>query len=65
MTQLETDRLILRRWKQEDMPVFAALNADSRVMKYMPGTLTREESNGLANRIGNHFETHGYGLCAA
>jgi ribosomal-protein-alanine N-acetyltransferase len=43
---------------------FAALNADPRVMEFLPGTLDRAESDSLAARIGDHFERHGFGLWA-
>lgn len=31
-----TPRLVLREWYDEDFGVFAAVNADYRVMKYFP-----------------------------
>ena len=61
---LETDRLILRRWKMSDREPFAEMNADTRVMEFFPGLLTREESDELIDRIENHFENHGFGLFA-
>ena len=62
---LETDRLILRRWKPSDLPAFAEMNADPRVMEFFPGTLTREESDAFVERVESHFENHGFGLFAA
>ena len=62
--RLETDRLILRDWRDEDRAPFAALNADPEVMRYFPAVLSREQSDGLVNRIGEHFSEHGLGLCA-
>lgn len=62
---LETERLVLRAWREEDREPFAALNADPRVMEYMPGCLSRQESDALANRIAAHFQQHGFGLFAA
>jgi RimJ/RimL family protein N-acetyltransferase len=43
MAELETPRLLLRRWRDEDHEPFAALNADPIVMEHFPGPLTREE----------------------
>jgi RimJ/RimL family protein N-acetyltransferase len=60
-----TSRLILRRWQAADREPFAILNADPRVMEFMPGTLSREESDGVAERIEAHFKNHGFGLSAA
>ena len=62
---LNTDRLLLRRWKTSDRAPFAEMNADPRVMEYFPGTLTRQESDAFVDRIEAHFENHGFGLFAA
>jgi hypothetical protein len=32
---LTTTRLRLRLWRDEDLPIFASLNSDPRVMQYM------------------------------
>jgi len=61
---LTTERLVLRRWRTGDRQPFAALNADARVMEYFPRVLSQEESDALANRIGEHFDRHGFGLWA-
>lgn len=61
---LETDRLILRRWRDSDRVPFAALNADPRVMEFFPSVLSAEETDRLADRIEEHFELHGFGMCA-
>jgi 3-dehydroquinate dehydratase/shikimate dehydrogenase len=37
---LATRRLILRRWREEDLEPFARLNADERVCEFLAGTLT-------------------------
>jgi RimJ/RimL family protein N-acetyltransferase len=62
--ELRTDRLLLRRWRSDDRVPFAALNADPRVMEHFPATLSRQESDGRAERIEAHFEKHGFGLWA-
>jgi RimJ/RimL family protein N-acetyltransferase len=43
--ELETPRLRLRQWRQSDREPFAALNADPVVMRYFPGTQSRELSD--------------------
>jgi RimJ/RimL family protein N-acetyltransferase len=65
MATLITERLILRRWRDSDREPFARINADPRVMEFMPAILTREESDRLAERIEHHFVEHGFGLYAA
>jgi RimJ/RimL family protein N-acetyltransferase len=61
---LRTRRLVLRPWRDDDLPAFAALNADPRVMANLPSRLSREESDALAERIRRDFEARGYGLWA-
>jgi RimJ/RimL family protein N-acetyltransferase len=61
---LRTDRLRLRRWRLEDREPFAAMNADPRVMEFLPALLTREESDAMMARIEARFEKSGYGLWA-
>ncbi|SDU41878.1 GNAT family N-acetyltransferase [Stappia sp. ES.058] len=56
---LETDRLILRPWREADRAPFAALNADPCVMRYFPATLSREESDALILRAMEKAETDG------
>lgn len=61
---LETERLILRRWRAADRPAFAALNADPAVMRHFPRRLTREDSDALMGRFQDHFSEFGYGFGA-
>jgi RimJ/RimL family protein N-acetyltransferase len=49
--EIETARLLLRRWGDEDRAPFAALNADPVVMEHMPSVLTRAESDAMYERI--------------
>lgn len=62
--ELETPRLRLRTWRDEDLEPLAALCADAEVMRYFPQPLDRDESAALLARIREHFATHGFGLWA-
>jgi len=62
---LETERLLLRPWRTSDRIAFAAMNADSRVMEFLPSVLSRDKSDRLADHIEEHFQRHGYGPWAA
>ena len=62
--QLETERLRLRRWKDEDRAPFAALNADPAVMEQFPAPLTGSQSDDLLDAIESGFVRHGFGLWA-
>jgi len=66
MTQsLTTERLLLRRWRDADRLPFQRMNADPRVMEFMPGLLSSAASDELITRIEAHFEQHGFGPFAA
>ena len=64
MSELRTDRLLLRRWRDGDREPFASLNADPAVMEHFPATMTREQSDAFVDWIEAHFDEHGYGLWA-
>ena len=64
MNFAETDRMILRPWKAEDLPLFAKMNKDARVMRYFPSTLSDEQTESFYNRIQSEFERNGWGLYA-
>ncbi len=61
---LETQRLLLRSWREEDLEPFAKMNADPEVMRHFPAPLSRVESNRLAERIQQGFSDNGFGLWA-
>jgi ribosomal-protein-alanine N-acetyltransferase len=61
---LRTERLLLRRWRDEDRAPMAAINADARVMEPVGGTLGRAQSDALIEGIEAHIEQHGFGLWA-
>ncbi|KAB8192681.1 GNAT family N-acetyltransferase [Nonomuraea phyllanthi] len=61
---METQRLIMRRWREEDREPFAAMNADPEVMEHFPAPLTRAESDHFVDRIEEEFGKHGFGLWA-
>ena len=65
MIFVETDRLILRQWKDSDYANFALLTASQAVMKYFPNTLTKEQSNAGVDLGKSSIESKGYGFWAA
>jgi RimJ/RimL family protein N-acetyltransferase len=64
MTELSTDRLLLRQWRESDREPFAAMNADPAVMEHFPSTMTREQSNDFVDRISPAIDERGWGLWA-
>jgi RimJ/RimL family protein N-acetyltransferase len=63
-TELRTERLLLRRWREADREPFARLNADPEVMEHFPSPLTRAESDAMVDRLDAHLAEHGWGLWA-
>ena len=63
---IETERLLLRRWRDEDIDPYANLCADPEVMRYVGGgaPLTREQSEGQIAGFVRHWEERGFGLWA-
>ncbi|MGG2399097.1 GNAT family N-acetyltransferase [Pseudomonas sp. SH1-B] len=66
MTPIETstERLLLRAWRDSDLPALSALNADAEVMRHFPSPLDAEQSAQLLARMRAHFAEHGFGFWA-
>jgi RimJ/RimL family protein N-acetyltransferase len=66
MVEIETGRLLLRRWRDEDLDAYARICADPEVMRYIGGgaTLTREQSEEQVSRFVRHWDERGFGLWA-
>lgn len=61
---IETERLILREWKEDDKKSFARINNDPMIMEFFPRRLTEKDSNHLVDKFQKHFKDHGYGFYA-
>ena len=64
MVYFETERLLFRDWKSQDLQAFRIMNRDARVMKYFTKTLSIEETDHFFNIIQDEFSNRGYGLYA-
>jgi len=42
INEIKTERLLLRKWKEKDLEVFAKLNADPDVITFFPNILNKE-----------------------
>jgi RimJ/RimL family protein N-acetyltransferase len=63
---VQTERLLLRRWRPEDAEPLAAINRDARVMRYV-GTgapLGRALSDDLLVRFEREWRERGFGIWA-
>jgi 3-dehydroquinate dehydratase/shikimate dehydrogenase len=61
---IQTARLILRKWREEDLQAFAEMNADPIVREFFPSTLNKDESDQLALNIIKDINEQGWGFWA-
>lgn len=64
-THIETERVILRDWKHEDLEHFTRINEDPLVMEYYPSRLSEEASAALMGHFQDHIDKKSYGFFAA
>jgi len=57
---ISTTRLMLRPWRDSDLPPFAEQNADPVAMRFLGGPLTRTESDAFVRRAQAHLGDHGF-----
>jgi len=57
--EIETERLLLRSWNEDDFEPCAALCADPEVMRYFPDLLTRERTLKLIGMCRDCYDEHG------
>jgi RimJ/RimL family protein N-acetyltransferase len=62
--EIETDRIILRRWQSSDVEPFVSLNADARVMEFFPARLSRAETEAMISTIEERIGRDGFGFWA-
>lgn len=61
---LETDRLIIRRWQDRDRDLFHLVNSDDRVMRFFPFRRTRQEADELMDILNRLIDENGYSFSA-
>ena len=62
---LETSRLRLRQFREDDLDVYARITADPEVMRYVGGRpLDRDEARRSLGYVVGHWRIRGYGLWA-
>lgn len=64
ITELKTDRLLLRQWHDDDVPPWAAMNADPVVREYFPEVMTYEQSAGSVAAFQAELAERGWGWWA-
>ena len=61
---IETPRLILRDWRDDDVEAWVTINADPRVTEFFPKAYTRELSEASAAAIRAQLRRDGFGWWA-
>ncbi len=64
MIYFESERLIFRDWKDEDLSDFRKMNADPDVMEFFFKPLSTDETDVFVLRIMDELREEGYGLYA-
>src|SRR5690348_17127547 len=60
--RLETERLVLREWRADDLDVFAAMYGDAEVMRYLTGEpVARNDAWRNIAAAAGHWVLRGYG----
>ncbi|CAM3517579.1 GNAT family N-acetyltransferase [Parendozoicomonas haliclonae] len=62
--QIETERLLLRQWKESDREPFHRMCRDPQVMEYFPALLSRSESDERIDRCKALIDEKGWGFWA-
>jgi RimJ/RimL family protein N-acetyltransferase len=62
--KIQTERLLLRPWKDADLAPFAEMSANPEVMEFFPAILSAAESNAMVGSFCEHFEKYGFGWAA-
>ena len=65
INRIETERLVLRRWNQNDAEVFAAINQDEKVIEFLRGAMSLKDCQEFIAETNRRIEKFGFGLWAA
>jgi RimJ/RimL family protein N-acetyltransferase len=64
MTEINTERLILRGWRESDLAPWAAMNGDPEVRQFTGPVLTFAQSSAWVLNFQDDLDRNGYGLWA-
>ena len=61
---IETERLVIRNWQDEDRELMHLINSDEQVMEFFPFRRNRKEADETLERIRASIDDKGYGFTA-
>ena len=64
MIVTETDRLLIRNWRSDDIDLFHEINSDPQVMEFFPFRRDREQALELMHKIQRGIAETGFGIYA-
>lgn len=64
MTNLQTDRLLLRKWKEEDLDAYAQFFEDGNMARFVGGKLSRHKAWRQMSADLGHWTLRGFGIWA-
>jgi RimJ/RimL family protein N-acetyltransferase len=64
MAEIDTERLIMRGWRESDLAPWAAMNADPEVRQYLGPLLTFEQASAWVLNYQDDLDRFGFGLWA-
>jgi RimJ/RimL family protein N-acetyltransferase len=64
MTEINTERLIMRGWRESDLAPWAAMNADPEVRQFLGPVLTFQQSSAWVLNFQDDLDRYGYGFWA-
>jgi len=62
--RLETERLLIREWREADVPLYAAIVADPVVRRFFPEIGTLADTRAAIDRAGERLLVFGYSMLA-
>ena len=64
MAEINTERLIMRGWRESDLAPWAAMNADPEVRRYLGPLLTFEQASAWVLNLQDDLDRYGFGFWA-
>ena len=64
MAEISTERLIMRGWRESDLALWAAMNADPEVRRYVGPLLTPGQAEAWMLNFQDDLDRHGFGFWA-